>query len=128
VNSSFSFLAEAADIPAEALEKLPNNSSANALSLTLESHKLVQDLLQKGKGAMARMHSMIFPKIDQNKTLGQLIDTFAINTKEVIDVFKRTSRTYGALLAFQLMMGHGFKANIEAMSIGPSLYNQTQAS
>jgi hypothetical protein len=41
---------------------------------------------------------------------------FAINTKEVIEVFKRTSRTYGVLLDFQLMMGHGFKANIEEMS------------
>ncbi|KAK1612202.1 hypothetical protein QYE76_035875 [Lolium multiflorum] len=79
-------LPKAADIPAEVLDKLPNNSKANALSLTLESHKLVQDLLQKGKGAMARMHSMIFPKIDQNKTLGQLVDAFAINTKEVIEV------------------------------------------
>jgi hypothetical protein len=84
--------------------------------MTLKSHQLIQDLLQKGKGAMARMHSMIFPKIDQNKTLGQLIDAFAINTREVLEVFKCTSRTYGALLAFQLMMGHGFKANIEEMS------------
>ena len=84
--------------------------------MTLASHQLTQDLLQKGKGAMTRMHSMIFPKISQEKTLGQLIDAFAVNTKEVIEVFKRTSRTYGALLAFQLMMGHGFKANIEEMS------------
>ncbi|KAK1608050.1 hypothetical protein QYE76_031723 [Lolium multiflorum] len=93
-------LLKAVDIPAEALDKLPNNSPENALSLTLESHKLVQALLQKGKGAMARMHSMIFPKVDQNRTLGQLIDAFAVNTKEVIEVFKRSSRTYGALLAF----------------------------
>jgi hypothetical protein len=84
--------------------------------MTLGSHQLFQDLLQKGKGSMTRMHSMIFPKIDQNKTLGQLIDAFAINTREVLEVFKRTSRTYGALLAFQLKMGHGFKANIEEMS------------
>jgi hypothetical protein len=62
------------------------------------------------------MHAMIFPKIDQNKTVGQLIDTFSVNTKEVIEVFKCTSRTYGALLAFQLMMVHGFKADIEEMS------------
>jgi hypothetical protein len=65
---------------------------------------------------MARIHSMIFPKISQDKTLGQLIDAFAVNTREVIELFKRTSRTYGALLAFQLMMGHGFKENIEEMS------------
>jgi hypothetical protein len=106
----------AADIPAEALDEVPNNSPSNTLSMTLASHQLVQDLLQKGKGAMARIHLMIFPKISQDKTLGQLFDAFAVNTKEVIEVFKRTSRTYGALLAFQLMMGHGFKANIEEMS------------
>jgi phosphoenolpyruvate synthase/pyruvate phosphate dikinase len=84
--------------------------------MTLASHQLTRELLEKGKGAMARMHSMIFPKIKQDKTLGQLIDAFAVDTKEVIEVFKRTSRTYGALLAFQLMMGHGFKADIEEMS------------
>ncbi|KAK1685217.1 hypothetical protein QYE76_046065 [Lolium multiflorum] len=105
-----------ADIPVEALDKVPSNSPSNALSMTLASHQLVQDLLQKGKGAMARIHSMIFPKISQDKTLGQLIDAFAVNTREIIEVFKRTSRTYGALLAFQLMMGHGFKENIEEMS------------
>ncbi|KAK1682695.1 hypothetical protein QYE76_043543 [Lolium multiflorum] len=55
--------------------------------MTLASHQLVQDLLQKGKGAMARIHLMIFPKISQDKTLGQLIDAFAINTKEVIEVY-----------------------------------------
>ncbi|KAK1687211.1 hypothetical protein QYE76_048059 [Lolium multiflorum] len=81
-------LLKAADIPAEALDKLPNNSPANALSMTLASHQLVEDLLQKGKGAMTRMHSMIFPKINQDKTLGQLIDAFAVNTKEVIEVME----------------------------------------
>ncbi|KAK1631425.1 hypothetical protein QYE76_005740 [Lolium multiflorum] len=80
-------LLKAADIPVEALDKLPDNSPANALSMTLASHRLTQDLLQKGKGAMTRMHSMIFPKINQDKTLGQLIDAFAVNTKEVIEVF-----------------------------------------
>ena len=104
------------DSPADALEKLQDNSPVDALSLTLESHKLIQALLQKNKGVMLRMHSMIFPKADQSKTLEQLTDAFAVDTKEVIEVFKLTSRTYGALLAFQLMMGHGFKANIEEMS------------
>jgi phosphoenolpyruvate synthase/pyruvate phosphate dikinase len=114
--SPFHSLAEAADIPADALDKVPNNSSANSVSMTLAAHQLTRELLDKGKGAMARMHSMIFPKINQDKTLGQLIDAFAVDTKEVIEVFKRTSRTYGALLDFQLMMGHGFKADIEKMS------------
>ncbi|KAK1681090.1 hypothetical protein QYE76_041938 [Lolium multiflorum] len=109
-------LLEAANIPAAALDKVPNNSPANGVSMALASHQLTRELLEKGKGALARMHLMIFPKIKQDKTLGQLIDAFAVDTKEVIEVFKRTSRTYGALLAFQLMMGHGFKANIEEMT------------
>ncbi|KAK1604950.1 hypothetical protein QYE76_028623 [Lolium multiflorum] len=80
-------LLEAADIPANALDKIPNNSPANGVSMTLASHQLTRELLEKGKGAMARMHSMIFPKISQEKTLGQLIDAFAVDTKEVIEVF-----------------------------------------
>ncbi|KAK1611779.1 hypothetical protein QYE76_035452 [Lolium multiflorum] len=80
-----SFFSGAADIPVEALDEVPNNSPSNTLSMTLASHQLLQELLQKGKGAMARIHLMIFPKISQDKTLGQLIDAFAVNTKEVIE-------------------------------------------
>nr|XP_051220976.1 uncharacterized protein LOC127339131 [Lolium perenne] len=109
-------LLEAASIPATALDKVPGNSLANGVSMVLATHQLTRELLDKGKGALARMHSMIFPKAKQEKTLGQLIDAFAVDTKEVIEVFKRTSRTYGALLAFQLMMGYGFKADIKEMT------------
>ncbi|KAK1630115.1 hypothetical protein QYE76_004430 [Lolium multiflorum] len=63
-------LLEAANIPVDALERVPNNSPANAVSTILASHQLTQELLVKGKGALARMHSMIFPKIKQEKTLG----------------------------------------------------------
>ncbi|KAK1677362.1 hypothetical protein QYE76_038210 [Lolium multiflorum] len=102
-------LLEAANIPIDALERVPNNSPANAVSTVLASHQLTQELLMKGKSVLAQIHSMIFPKINQDKTLGQLIDTFATDTKEAIEVFKRTSRIFGAVLAFQLMMGYGFK-------------------
>ncbi|KAK1630320.1 hypothetical protein QYE76_004635 [Lolium multiflorum] len=80
-------LLEAADVPVVALDKIPNNSPANSVSMTLAAHQLTRELLKKGKGAMARMHSMIFPKISQDKTLGQLIDAFAVDTKEVIEIF-----------------------------------------
>ncbi|KAK1697417.1 hypothetical protein QYE76_014114 [Lolium multiflorum] len=80
-------LLEAADIPVDALDKIPNNSPANSVSMTLAAHQLTRELLDKGKGAMARMHSMIFPKISQDKTLGQLIDAFAVDIKEVIEIF-----------------------------------------
>ncbi|KAK1653019.1 hypothetical protein QYE76_070824 [Lolium multiflorum] len=53
-------LLEAADIPADAFDKVPNNSPTNSVSMTLAAHQLTRELLDKGKGAMARMHSMIF--------------------------------------------------------------------
>ncbi|KAK1616692.1 hypothetical protein QYE76_022209 [Lolium multiflorum] len=56
------FFSGAADIPVEALDKVPSNSPSNALSMTLASHQLAQDLLEKGKGAMAWIHTMIFPR------------------------------------------------------------------
>ncbi|KAK1680317.1 hypothetical protein QYE76_041165 [Lolium multiflorum] len=80
-------LLEAANIPATALDKIPSNSPANGVSTVLTAHQLTRGLLDKGKGALARMHSMIFPKATQEKTLGQLIDAFAVDTKEVIEVF-----------------------------------------
>ncbi|KAK1670269.1 hypothetical protein QYE76_058428 [Lolium multiflorum] len=110
-------LLEAANIPVDALERVANNSPSNAVSMVLASHQLTQELLVKGKSVL-EIHSMIFPKINQEKTLGQLIDTFAVDTKEAIEVFKRTSRTFGAVLAFQLMMGYGFKGDIEEMTKG----------
>ncbi|KAK1696610.1 hypothetical protein QYE76_013307 [Lolium multiflorum] len=66
-------LLEAADIPATALDKIPSNSPANGVSTVLAAHQLTRGLLDKGKGALARMHSMIFPKATQEKTLGQLL-------------------------------------------------------
>jgi hypothetical protein len=68
--------------------------------MAIESGDLVCDLLQKNKAIMSRLHAMIFPKADQEKTLEQLTDAFAVDTEATIEVFKRTSRTYGALLTF----------------------------
>ncbi|KAK1645758.1 hypothetical protein QYE76_063563 [Lolium multiflorum] len=80
-------LLEAANIPTAALDTVPNNSPANGVSMALASHQLTRELLAKGKGALARMHQMIFPKLKQDKTLGQLVEAFAVDTKEVIEVF-----------------------------------------
>ncbi|KAK1619247.1 hypothetical protein QYE76_024764 [Lolium multiflorum] len=86
-------LLEAANIPVDALERVANNSPSNAVSMVLASHQLTQELLVKGKSVLAQIHSMIFPKINQEKTLGQMIDSFAVNTKEAIEVFPVPSFT-----------------------------------
>jgi hypothetical protein len=51
---------------------------------------------------MLRLHAMIFPKANQEKSPEQLTNTFAVHTEGTIEVCKHTSRTYGSLLAFQL--------------------------
>jgi hypothetical protein len=84
--------------------------------MAIESGDFIQALLKKNKGVMSRLHAMIFPKANQEKSLEQLTEAFTVDIEGTIEVFKRTSRTYGALLALQLMMGHGFKDNIELMT------------
>jgi tripartite-type tricarboxylate transporter receptor subunit TctC len=84
--------------------------------MAIESGDLVRALLQKNKAVMSRLHAMIFPKADEEKSLEQLTDAFVVDTEATIEVFKRTSRTYDALLAFQLMMGYEFKADMEMMT------------
>jgi hypothetical protein len=41
------------------------------------------------------------------------VDTFFVDADGIIEVLKRNSRLYAALLAFQLLVGHGFKADME---------------
>jgi hypothetical protein len=58
----------------------------------------------------------MFPKLDQNKTVGELANTFLVDSSNSIDVLNRRSRLYGAVLAFQLLMGHGLKSELEQLS------------
>jgi hypothetical protein len=90
----------AAGIPANTVGKPLDDSAADAISLAVDSVELVRVLLQKSKAVLSRFHAMIFLKADQNKTLGQLVDAFTVDTECIIEVFKYTSRTNGTLLAF----------------------------
>jgi hypothetical protein len=96
----FSLFVGSADIPAYSVGKLPADSAADAIFLAIESGELVRVLLRKNKAVLSRFHAMIFLKAYQNKTLGQLSDAFSIDTEGIIEVFKRTSCTYDAFLAF----------------------------
>jgi hypothetical protein len=59
---------------------------------------------------------MIFLKLDQNKTLGEIADTFFIDSSNALEVLKRCSRLYGAVLTFQFLMGHGTCSDQEKLS------------
>jgi hypothetical protein len=106
----------AADIPVGRTNKPRVDSMFDAISFTVDSSKKVQALLQNTRAALTRLFAFVFPKIDPDKTLGQLVDAFFVDTDGTIEVLKRNSRLYGALLVFQLLMGYGFEADMELLT------------
>jgi hypothetical protein len=66
----------ATDMPVDRTHKIREDSMSDALSLASDSNNQVQGLLQKTKGALSKLFSMMFPKLNQNKTLGEMADTF----------------------------------------------------
>jgi hypothetical protein len=69
----------------------------------VESSEQIQELLKKAKGALSKLFLLMFPKQDQNKTLGELANTFFVDSSSDIEVLKHRSRLYGVVLAFQLL-------------------------
>ncbi|KAK1667392.1 hypothetical protein QYE76_055551 [Lolium multiflorum] len=75
----------AADMPINRARKLQEDSMSDALSLATESNIQVLGLLQKTKGALSRLFSMIFPKMKQDKTLGEMADAFFVDPSEPVE-------------------------------------------
>ncbi|KAK1607665.1 hypothetical protein QYE76_031338 [Lolium multiflorum] len=116
LRESIANLMSAADLPIDRARKLREDSTSDALSLAAESNVQVLGLLQKTKGALSRLYSMIFPKMKQVKTLGEMAESFLIDPSEPVEVLKRRSRLFGAVLTFQLLMGHGLGSELERFS------------
>jgi hypothetical protein len=89
---------------------------SDALSFATEFGNQLQDRLKKTKGALSKLFSMMFPNLDQNKTLRKMVETFFTDSSEAIEVLKRRSCLYGAVLTFQLLMGHGLDSELEKLS------------
>ncbi|KAK1678459.1 hypothetical protein QYE76_039307 [Lolium multiflorum] len=109
-------LLEAANITVSRRHQLREDSTADALSLAAESNIQVLRLLQKTKGALSKLYSMIFPKMKLDKTLDEMAEAFLIDPSEPVEVLKRRSRLIGAVLTFQLLMGHGMGSELEEFS------------
>ena len=58
----------------------------------------------------------MFPKLDQNKTLREMAETFFVDSSEAIEVLKRCSCLYGSVLTLQLLMGHRLGSELENLS------------
>jgi hypothetical protein len=89
---------------------------SDAISFVVDSSEQIQELLKKTKEALSKLFLLMFPKLDQDKTLGELVKTFFIDSGNTIEVLKRRSRLYGAVLAFQLLMGYGFESDLERLT------------
>ncbi|KAK1680772.1 hypothetical protein QYE76_041620 [Lolium multiflorum] len=116
LRESIKDLLEAADITVTRRHQLREDSTADALSLAAESNVQVLGLLKKTKGALSRLYSMIFPKMKQDKTLDEMAASFLVDPSEPVEVLKRRNRLFGAVLTFQLLMGHGMGSELEKLS------------
>jgi hypothetical protein len=60
----------ATDMPVDRTNRLRVDSMSDAISFAVDSNDQIQELLQKIKGALAKLFALIFLKLDQKKTLG----------------------------------------------------------
>ncbi|KAK1648897.1 hypothetical protein QYE76_066702 [Lolium multiflorum] len=111
LRESIKDLLEAANITVTRRHQLREDSTSDALSLAAELNVQVLGLLQKTRGALSSLYSMIFPKVKQDKTLGEMADAFLVDPSEPVEVLKRRSRLFGAVL-----MGHGLESDLEKLS------------
>jgi hypothetical protein len=72
---------------------------SDALSFAVESSKQIQEILKKAKGALSKLFLLMFPKLDQNKTLGELANTFFVDSSGVI----RLKRIYNFLCSMLVL-------------------------
>ncbi|KAK1644563.1 hypothetical protein QYE76_062368 [Lolium multiflorum] len=72
LRESIKDLLEAANLTVSRRHQLREDSTADALSLAAESNVQILRLLQKSKGALSKLYSMIFPKAKLDKTLDEM--------------------------------------------------------
>ncbi|KAK1680764.1 hypothetical protein QYE76_041612 [Lolium multiflorum] len=116
LRESIKDLLDVADLTVTRRHQLREDSIADALSLAAESNVQVLGLLKKAKGALSRLYSMIFPKMKEDKTLDEMAASFLVDPSEPVEVLKCRSRLFGAVLTFQLLMGHGMGSDLEELS------------
>jgi hypothetical protein len=110
------FCLGAAYTPVDRSNKLRVDSMANLISFAEDSSEQVLGPLMNTKAALSKLYALVFPKLNQEKTFGELAEAFFVDTGDSIELVKRTSHLYGALLAFQLMIGYNVEAEFEELS------------
>ena len=83
------------------------------ISFAADSADKVRGLVVEAKAALAHLYKLVLPKLPQEKSLHELAETFLVKRKTAVEVLKRNSRIYGAVLALQVMMGNGVELDYE---------------
>ncbi|XP_071683832.1 uncharacterized protein [Lolium perenne] len=92
LRESIKGLLEAANLTVSRRHQLREDSTADALSLAAESNVQILRLLQKSKGALSKLYSMIFPKAKLDKTLDEMAEAFLIDPSEPVEIPSSSSR------------------------------------
>ncbi|KAK1646222.1 hypothetical protein QYE76_064027 [Lolium multiflorum] len=92
------------------------DAKREAAAATDKKEGVLRESITNLLGALSRLYSMIFPKVKQDKTLGEMADAFLVDSSEPVEVLKCRSRLFGAVLTFQLLMGHGMGSELEKLS------------
>ncbi|XP_051229334.1 uncharacterized protein [Lolium perenne] len=92
LRESIKGLLEAANLTVSRRHQLREDSTADALSLAAESNVQILKLLQKSKGALSKLYSMIFPKAKLDKTLDEMAEAFLIDPSEPVEIPSSSSR------------------------------------
>ncbi|KAM0924759.1 hypothetical protein ACQ4PT_004690 [Festuca glaucescens] len=87
----------AADMPVDRTSRLRVDSMLDAISFAVDSSDQIQRLLKKTKGALSKLFSLMFPKLDQEKTLEELVNVFVVDTNSTIEVTSTAARAENSL-------------------------------
>src|SRR4051812_39546401 len=88
---------------------------SNPIAFAADSVDKIRGLVVESKAALAHLFKLVLPRPPQEKTLHELSKTFLVKEETDVEVLKRTSRIYSAILALQVMMGNGIEVNYQEM-------------
>ncbi|KAM0926342.1 hypothetical protein ACQ4PT_003453 [Festuca glaucescens] len=86
LRKSVESLLGAADTPVDRSNKLRVDSMTDAISFAVDSGQQVQGLLKKTKAALSKLYALVFQKLSQEKSLGELAEAFFVDNDGPIEV------------------------------------------
>ena len=107
----------AAEIPVNKSCRLRVGPLQDAVAFAIDSAEKSTAVLGQMKTALAKLFRQVFPRAAPPKDLQTLLGSFWADGKDdPIDSLKRRQRVLSATTTFQLLMGHGVKADFAELT------------